>query len=91
MRFEDAEDFVAYGFENTLAGGLLARIPLGNRSLLVGRTGDKFHQGNTMAISQGDADLRRCSSFLCQLADLLNKLIRRDFQPSRWSTTVWDR
>ena len=78
-------------FEITLAGGSARMSSWKPIILLVGRTGDKFHQGDTMAISQSDADLRRRGSFLCQLADLLNELIGRDFQPSRWSPTVWDR
>ena len=43
-----------------------------------------------MTISQYNTDLRWCGAFLCELADLIDDLVGRDFEPGGCGARVGD-
>ena len=49
-------------------------------------TSDDLDLGDAMCISQGDTNLRRSRTFLCELANLVDNLFRGDLEPS-WGRT----
>ncbi len=44
-----------------------------------------------MTIPQHNTDLRGCGAFLCKLADLIDDLVGRDFEPGGCGARVGDR
>jgi hypothetical protein len=54
------------------------------------RTSNNLDLCDAMRISENDADLRRSSTLLCKLADLVDDLLGSGLQPRRRSSRVWD-
>lgn len=53
-------------------------------------TSNNLHLSNAVAVTEDNTDLRRSSTLLCQLADLVNDLIGSGLEPRRWVAGVWD-
>lgn len=53
-------------------------------------TGDHLDLRDTVRISEDDTDLRRGSTLLCELADLVDNLLGGGLQPRRRNARVWD-
>lgn len=61
------------------------------RKNLPKHTGNDLHLGDTVAIPQHNTNLRRRSTLLGELADLVDDLVGGDLEPGRGGTRVRDR
>lgn len=53
-------------------------------------TGDDLSLGNTVSVSQDNTNLRRSQTLSGVLDDLLNNLVRRQLEPGRSVSRVWN-